>query len=429
MNNIYKLTRGELMKILKAKTALVMAIILTVVAIGMAGIFAILPDEGTDFFISTNQDSAFSSVRSQVEWRTRAGWDWVRMLDDDGNPVLDEWGGEIWHEVRREAGEWRPVLESIVTSRTAANALIAEELYRNRAFQRQGEWWGSSSWTWNGEGTQFWDFEDNQAINGHWGTQRMSGSVRANRVQEYNNNARMINHANWLLTNDINPLEIGGSSTWGYASISMGVLGVIVLVGSLLVASSIVASESSNGTIKLLLIRPHTRWKILTGKLIASSFYMLAMLILSLIMSIVAGFILFGANGAGDVIPGHFGSTFLAMPPYAFVLLNVLASIPGYLILIVFAFMLSTLFKNSGLAIAMTMLLNYIVLPIVGFIATAGARFMGFTIFANLDLTTYFSRTSAIEGQTPLLTALIMILHAAGALALSYFIFMRRDAK
>jgi len=119
----------------------------------------------------------------------------------------------------------------------------------------------------------------------------------------------------------------------------------------------------------------------------------------------------------------------MILPAFALTILTFAAMIPGFLLILSLAFMLSTLFKNAGLSIAMAMLLYFIVLPIAQSLAMFGATFLRFTIFTHLDLSSYFLLTTPVEGQTPLLTVIMMAIHIIGFLALSYIFFTKRDAK
>ena len=69
---------------------------------------------------------------------------------------------------------------------------------------------------------------------------------------------------------------------------------MIMVVAIIMISGSIVSEEFSKGTIKLLLIRPHSRIKILTSKLISCFISILivfaAIVILQLINSIISSF-------------------------------------------------------------------------------------------------------------------------------------------
>ena len=77
-----------------------------------------------------------------------------------------------------------------------------------------------------------------------------------------------------------------------------GVISLIALF-AIVMGGGIVANEFSEGTIKLLLIRPSKRWKILLSKYISVIGYTLLMLLVLLVVSFLLGGILFSFKGAG----------------------------------------------------------------------------------------------------------------------------------
>ena len=72
----------------------------------------------------------------------------------------------------------------------------------------------------------------------------------------------------------------------------------IIIIYSVIMATSSIANEYSSGTIKLLLIRPYSRKKVLTAKILSviiiSSFF----IIVSCLISLIIGFILYGTYSA-----------------------------------------------------------------------------------------------------------------------------------
>ena len=113
----------------------------------------------------------------------------------------------------------------------------------------------------------------------------------------------------------------------------------------------IVANEFSEGTIKLLLIRPSKRWKILLSKYISVIGYTLLMLLVLLVVSFLVGGILFSFKGAG--IP------FLTNSNGIITEVNMIAHIVqlyglqciNLVMMVTLAFMISTVFRNSAMAI------------------------------------------------------------------------------
>ncbi len=74
-------------------------------------------------------------------------------------------------------------------------------------------------------------------------------------------------------------------------------LTMLVSLFTIIVAASIVSSEFKWGTIKLLLIRPISRGKILWTKYVNVLIFSISMLIFSFLINLIIGAILFGING------------------------------------------------------------------------------------------------------------------------------------
>ena len=130
-------------------------------------------------------------------------------------------------------------------------------------------------------------------------------------------------------------------------------VGVFPFAIVLIVAGVIVAEEFNKGTIKQLLLRPYSRFKILMSKLITCLIVFLSFIILlTLIQSLIAG-ITFGFDSFFDpIIVYNFNS--LKVEEYSFIsyaLINFMAILPQYLIILLFVFFIGILSCNSSVSI------------------------------------------------------------------------------
>src|SRR5690625_4480784 len=106
-------------------------------------------------------------------------------------------------------------------------------------------------------------------------------------------NTDTIEKNNYYLENDIQPTSFGA---WQYVLDNKGLLSIVSLL-TIIIAAGIVANEFRWGTIKLLLIRPISRTKILTSKYIAVLLFALFTLLFVLIFSWIIGALFFGLEG------------------------------------------------------------------------------------------------------------------------------------
>ena len=130
---------------------------------------------------------------------------------------------------------------------------------------------------------------------------------------------------------------------------------IIVAAG----AGSIVSTEFDKGTIKLLLIRPYSRNKILLSKYIVSMFMIIFAILSAFIMQLIVGGIFFGFSSLNIpvVIYNFVQNKVMHINLFKYIFDNVLAVLPEFILLATLAFAISTITNVSTLGVA---------LPIVG---------------------------------------------------------------
>ncbi len=196
-----------------------------------------------------------------------------------------------------------------------------------------------------------------------------------------------------------------------------------------LVAGDIVSSEATSGTVRLLLIRPPSRSKIITAKYLASLFYTAAIVLFLAFMCIFLGLALFGS---GDLIM-NFATRFrIVFIPEAEIpvrmLLAFAAAIWSMTVVTSIAFLFSTLAENS-------------IGPIIGTMAVVVVFFVlgnfPFDFFRTLNpylFTTYMSfwqrlLDDPIPWQEIARSALILGLHNIGLFLIAFVAYSRKDIK
>ncbi|MEF2967595.1 ABC transporter permease [Paenibacillus sp. M1] len=201
----------------------------------------------------------------------------------------------------------------------------------------------------------------------------------------------------------------------------LSVLYFLVSIFSVVIASDIVAGEFTWGTIKLLLIRPWTRSKILFSKLLAVLIFTLASTAVFLIANLAVSFLLFPNTGS-VIFPETQGAG-----PLASIMENLLYSYIDLLVITIFAFMISTVFRSGGIAIGLSMFILF-----AGNIFTmlfhpsryAWAKYM---LFVNMDLSQYRGGQVGPAGMTLGFSATVLALYVLAFLAVSWLVFNKRD--
>jgi len=196
-----------------------------------------------------------------------------------------------------------------------------------------------------------------------------------------------------------------------------------------LVAGDIVSSEATSGTVRLLLIRPPSRSRIITAKYVASLFYTTAIVLFLAFMCIFLGLALFGS---GDLIMNYAARFRIVFIPEAEIpvrmLLAFAAATWSMTVVASIAFLFSTLAENS-------------IGPIIGTMAVVVVFFLlgnfPFDFFRTLSpylftsYMTFWQRflDDPIPWQEIARSALILGLHNIGLFLIAFVAYNRKDIK
>ena len=129
--------------------------------------------------------------------------------------------------------------------------------------------------------------------------------------------------------------------------------GFFVIITMALIAGSIVSDEFNKGTIKQLLIRPYSRNKILLSKLITVFIVFVVVLLSHYLFNIVSNIITGDANEIlMPILKYNVGTdTVYRQSIFLSLIFCTLEILPCYLIIMIFAFLISTVTKNDALGI------------------------------------------------------------------------------
>ena len=208
---------------------------------------------------------------------------------------------------------------------------------------------------------------------------------------------------------------------------------MFITIAVVIIAGTIVSEESNKGTIKLLLVRPYKRTKILCAKFIACLITLLVTLVATtLIQFVVGGFANGFNNYLGNIIIYNFSKGSVeTISTFAYLLLTTFAILPQILLLSTLAFTLSTVFNSSPVAIAIP-LLGGTVAGIINqlFLVYKKAEFLKFFVTPNWDLSIYlFGKLPMYESLNLGFSIAICLMYFIALLALSTAVFKKRDIK
>ncbi|MCS1352539.1 ABC transporter permease [Mechercharimyces sp. CAU 1602] len=212
---------------------------------------------------------------------------------------------------------------------------------------------------------------------------------------------------------------------WSYLDESRNII-VLVTLFAIFAVSTSVAGEFSWGTIKLLLLRPIKRRKILLAKYLSSLYYALTLLTLLFVSSLIFGGIFFGWSSpsiALTIVEGEVieKSMFLkALTNYGY-------SIVEMVMMVSFAFMISTLFRSSSMATGVSIALYLSSSTITGILLGMNIEWVKYSFLTNLRLDMYATHSPFFEDMTLPFSVTILSIHLLLFLLVSWTVFQRRD--
>ncbi|MEK5486319.1 MULTISPECIES: ABC transporter permease [Lysinibacillus] len=208
-----------------------------------------------------------------------------------------------------------------------------------------------------------------------------------------------------------------------FMSFTSGMLTLVTLF-TVITAASIVSSEFSTGTIKMLLTRPMSRAKVLTSKLLSTFLFGLFLYAVNVVVSALVGLILFGM-GTGvelEIVNGQV----VEKAVWGDLAYHYLLSSGDFVMSTLFAFLVGSVFRSSSLAIGLTMFLSFTGGMIVMFLSRYDI--VKYIWLTHSDLTQYeHGGGSMIADVTMPFSLTVLAVYAFLFLVISYTTFMKRD--
>ncbi|OIK08166.1 hypothetical protein BIV59_20460 [Bacillus sp. MUM 13] len=213
-------------------------------------------------------------------------------------------------------------------------------------------------------------------------------------------------------------------TAWSFMDDMRNVISLVALF-TIIIAAGIVANEFSWGTIKLLMIRPISRVKILLSKYVTVVGYALLNLVVLFVLSLIFGAIFFGfgetspylAYSDGHIVErnqvlhliGSYGISSISMLMYT-----------------TMAFMISAAFRNSSLAIGVSIFLLLSGASITNLLAIK-FDWAKYLLFANVDLSPYFDGNAMIDGMTLSFSIVMLLIYFIIFHVVAFLAFVKRD--
>lgn len=208
--------------------------------------------------------------------------------------------------------------------------------------------------------------------------------------------------------------------------------GIFLIVVVVMIAGTIVSEEFNKGTIKLLLVKPYSRNKILMSKAITTLIMIIFIIVVTLVMQILIGGIIFGFDSLSEpVVAYNFNTnTMEEMNIFANLGVQTLTQLPMIILLATLAFAISTLFTNSTLAITIS-LLGYMSASIINQLAIGyNLQFMKYFVTMNWDLSIYANGALPyMEGMNMTMSIIICVIYFLIMMIPTFIVFKKRNIK
>lgn len=193
-------------------------------------------------------------------------------------------------------------------------------------------------------------------------------------------------------SNYSNPFAFNQNSTeetngFDYMYFVLEVMSFIIITYGVVLAAGMIASEQSNGTLKMLAIRPFKRWKIIFAKIFTTMFFVTIFILLSSLISLITGVLAFDGVAKTSLVVFN-GTYAFALSPTLLFFIYLLSLWIKVFVFVLIAFAISTLFKTHAGSVLISVLI-YILTVICIFVA-GGGDWLKFIPFANMDLFKYF---------------------------------------
>ena len=209
---------------------------------------------------------------------------------------------------------------------------------------------------------------------------------------------------------------------------------ILAVVMVIIIGGAIVSSEFSTGSIRLLLIRPVSRWKILLAKLVSVLIIGYSIVILgTTILSVTSG-VIFGFDTLKVPVLQTVSNQIIEVPYFKYMMPQLLTSSSSLILIASLVLMISTLSRNTALSVAIGMLVYIGVAPLTQILISLKQTWLLNTLLPYINVS-YFKLTSNMSSM--LSEAGLAFNHQDGAvqllvasavvLVITFVTFIKRD--
>ncbi len=208
---------------------------------------------------------------------------------------------------------------------------------------------------------------------------------------------------NTYSTNYLLPFNFNGNSAYktnvyDYMYFALKICTLLIIVFTMFMLASIITAEQDQGTIKLLLVRPFSRSKILSAKLLATFFFSFCFLALSTIITFVGGYFRFGLPALEKVLLTFNATSTFAISPIWAMLIFMASNLLDIIFYLIVATLLSVAFKSYASAITTSLIT--VIISILISIFLANSVVYAFLPFTTISLFRFFGNSFLPTGDS-----------------------------
>ncbi len=301
--------------------------------------------------------------------------------------VTDFYDYCIEHEVVPDQSDWRyPVASQIMADR---RTVLAQERLRDG-----GKKWDESAWS---------EARDRLAVLEY----RLEKGLSVNPADSFTAGEDDMGLGS-LVASGYGANRSGGKF-WDSMAGTASVMSLICML-SIIFAGGVVANEFSAGTIKFLLVSPVTRKKILFSKYVCMLLLLLLMVGILFVGSVLGSLPGGPAQVFAPAVTARDGQVHLTSP-FLLLFREYLLSGVEVLVMMTLAFAISSLFRNSALAIGISLFGYFAGSLCVSILYMLGLDWVRYLLFANLNFSAIAAGSTGIAHQSLPVAIVVVVLH------------------
>ena len=262
------------------------------------------------------------------------------------------------------------------------------------------------------------------------GYKNINSDMSHSQKLEYNSLIEDLNTNKYIIENKVN---VHKQNTLNYqlrTIVDDYELFVIIVI--LMVSSILIGEEFSRGTIKLLLVKPYSRIKILLAKYITCLLVVFLTISFLVMLQLVIGSILFGIDSIdlGMIIYDFNSEKIMKMNIFLYMIIRILAKMPMLIIILNLSFLFGIVLNNIIGPFSIVMIIYTFSEVINNMIITYNLKFMKYFITLNWNFQDYlFGGISTYKYLDLKKSMLIFIIYDIILLGIMFISFKRKNVK